>query len=100
MKIIVNSRCSGKTYSLLHMVNHKNGYIVCVSRREADRVKDMADRNGFDINMPITFDEARNLKRVAGMGMDTKYFIDNADILLQTLISGPVEAITLSGTVE
>jgi hypothetical protein len=95
MKIIVKSRLGGKTTELIMLADKRNGYIICKDRNEAGRVANVARDMKHSINFPITFDVFQRTKYYA-MGIQ-KFFIDNADLLLQSMTSIPIAAITVTG---
>jgi hypothetical protein len=95
MKIIVKPRLGGKTIDLIRLAVKHNGYIICRDRNEAGRVANVARDMGHLINFPITFDEFQRNKYYA-IGIQ-KFFIDNADLLLQSMTSIPIAAITVTG---
>jgi hypothetical protein len=95
MKIIVKPRLGGKTTELIRLADKHNGYIICRDRNEAGRVANAASDMGHVINFPITFDEFQRTKYYA-IGI-RKIFIDNADLLIQSMTSVPIAAITVTG---
>lgn len=55
--IFTTGRRTGKTYKLLHLADNQNGYIVCRSRQESERLMKEAKKLGLKINKPITHDD-------------------------------------------
>ena len=94
MKIILRPERGGKTTELIRCANGKNGYIVCMDRVESHRVMQRAQDIGCDINFPITFDEFLS-HRYYSAGI-RKFFIDNVDVLLDTISNVPIDMITMS----
>lgn len=97
MRIISGARQSGRTTELIKLAAEadKNGevaYIVCHSQQEANRIARLASSARLDIRYPITFDEFLNYN-YAGTKI-TKFFIDNAEYLLNSL--SPIEIDTIS----
>ena len=94
MEIIIKNRNEGKTSQLISLADNYNGYIVCADRDFVQHIMKIAKTTGKNINMPITFDEFVR-KQYYGAGVD-KFYIDNADLLLQYLTAVRIEAITLT----
>lgn len=99
MNFIHEPRRAGKTTKLIKLADNYNGYIVCIDRREQERVfsvsQKMKERGEIQgINFPITFSDFLN-KNYAGRGCK-KLFIDNADMLLQSMALCEVDTITVS----
>ena len=98
MEIIVRGRRQGKTLKLVKMCHERGGYIVCLSRSEVNYVKNMAQIHGYNIPMTITFAEFLN-RDYYGKGCQ-KFYIDNADILLQRMTEVEIAAITMTKETE
>lgn len=94
MQVITSKRRSGKTTKLIRLCAEKGGYIVCVNRHHAHGIAQMAKDMELNIPLPITFDEFI-ARRYYGSGVG-KFFIDDADLLLQRLSAIHIEAITLT----
>ncbi len=94
MEIVVSGKQSGKTYNLIKACAEKGGYIVCLDHKQAYSIAERAREMGLDIPFPLTADEF-----LAGAyhppGVQ-RLFIDNADMLLQSMASVPIEIITMT----
>ena len=93
MKKIISPMGAGKTTKLIELADGYDGYIVCIDRKEVDRVSKEAEKFKKKINQPITFDEF--IQRQYGFGVK-KFHIDNADMLLQRISLVPIESISMS----
>lgn len=94
MRKIISQRNSGKTNKLIEISHTSGDYIVCQNRHEAERILSVAESTGFNIPMPITYEEFTN-KRYYSKGIKG-FLFDNVDIFLQTLTTVPIKAITLN----
>jgi hypothetical protein len=95
MKIIVKPRGAGKTHKLIKMcAKDLYSLIVCVDKRAVDATFSQAKEMGVTIPMPLTFEEFRN-RNYYGVSVNNFYF-DNLDLLIQSLTSIPVAAVTLT----
>jgi hypothetical protein len=98
MKIIMAGRKTGKTSLLINLAAEAEAkgevcYIVCRSHEQAYRIAQRAKEQGLNIGFPITFDEFIG-NRYARNNIE-KFFIDNADHLLQALTNVEIAAITV-----
>lgn len=97
MKVIYKGRQQGKTTEIIKecAANKKYSLIVCMSRRECERVFGMAKEMELTIPYPITYEEFLN-HRYAGQNIDA-FYIDNIDILLQSLSRGvPINTVSIT----
>jgi len=94
MEKIILKKGEGKTKELINRADNYNGYIVVMNLKEVGRVFKMAKDMEKEINQPITFDEFLE-SRYFGQGVK-KFYIDQADVFLQSLCNVPIEAITMS----
>lgn len=94
MNIKMRGRQKGKTTELINECHEKKGYIVCHSLDECRRVFHEALKMGKKIPMPISYDEFLN-KRYYSRGIE-RFYIDNADMLLQYITPVPIETITIN----
>lgn len=94
MKVFIGERRSGKTSELIKIAAENGGYIVCRSREMASEINSMAHKMGLSIAFPITYGEFLDVKYY-GLGV-SKFYIDDADALLQSLTVVPIEMITLT----
>lgn len=94
MQVIGGGRQSGKTTQLIQFAANNNGYIVCQSKPEAARIAAQARNMEVNINFPITYQEFIE-RRYNGKGV-SKFHIDNADYLLQSLTEVPIANITVN----
>lgn len=93
MEIIQSGKGTGKTFKLMQLANKCNGYIVCRNREQANFLHDLAFKNGYNINLPITADEFFG-GQFYGSGVK-KFYIDNIDAILQDFSKGvPIVAVT------
>lgn len=95
MKKIIASRSSGKTTELIRISSITKNYIVCQSIHDATRIQLYAKELGYDIPLPLSYDEFIN-KKYNGNGI-TGFLIDNVDMLLKRMSGNvPINAITLN----
>lgn len=94
MKIIIGSRCSGKTVRLVHISSTKNIPILVPHKRNATYIKELADQFCLDIPEPIILSDLQIKKPE-----QSSILIDQADDVLSKLIyekyGAFVEGITL-----
>ena len=95
MHALVGPRQSGKTTELIKLASTYGGYIVCRSRQMAGEISDMAHKMELRIAFPITYEEFIE-KRYYGKNI-SKFYIDDADALLQSMTAVPIEAVTITG---
>jgi len=95
MNIICRGRRGGKTVEAIKLAAETWSYIVCINRKEADRVFDVSKKLGIDIPNPITIEDFIG-KRYYAKGI-RGFIIDNADMCLQSLTTVPINAITITG---
>jgi len=96
MKVITRVRRGGKTTELIKECAKEKGNacIVCLSRKEAERIFYQAEKMKLKIPFPITFDELMQKRYIDKRNQ--RFYIDNADLLLQSLISSLISMITLT----
>lgn len=92
MQIVLKPRQSGKTMDMIKAADGHDGYIVCISHQEAVRVSRLAREWGYEINFPLTIDEFVH----GSYPIKTSLYLDNADMLLQSIAKVPIKAITLT----
>lgn len=95
MLSIVGGRQQGKTSALIKLAHEHGGYIVVRSKTMAAEVANRAREVKMPIAFPLTYEEFLN-KRYFGKGI-SKFWIDDADALLQSLTEVPIEGITITG---
>lgn len=95
MHVLVAKRQEGKTSALIALAHENGGYIVCRSKSMCGEIMNMARKMERRIAFPITYEEFIE-KRYYGKGI-SRFYIDDADALLQSLTAVPIEAITLTG---
>jgi len=95
MQVIVGGRQIGKTTELIKMAHENGGYIICRSKMMCGEIADMARKMEMRIAFPLTYEEFLN-KRYYGKGI-SKFYIDDADALLQSMTAVPIEAVTMTG---
>ena len=101
MRIIIRPRLAGKTFEIIKYASEKNRLILCFSRIEADRVWNemiLMHEDGKISNLPprpMSMTEFLD-GRARGKHYDG-VLIDNADVVLQMLVSPQkLEAISLN----
>lgn len=94
MHVFATERGFGKTTELIKLAAEHGGYIVCRDRRMAGEIADMARKRELHIAFPITYDEFLN-KRYYGQNI-SRFYIDDADALLQSMSSVRIDAITVT----
>lgn len=94
MKKIIMKRGHGKTYQLIKLSSELQNYIVCRNKNEAHMIMSMAKELNFNIPQPITYQEFIN-KQYYGQGIKG-FLIDNAEYLLQSMTSVPINAISIT----
>lgn len=98
MQVITGGRQSGRTTKLIHMCAEaeKNGevcYIVCHSHSAAYEIARKAKALGYkSFPFPVSYDEFMSSH---GKSFTSRYFIDNAELLLQRLTPVPIAAISV-----
>lgn len=93
-EIIVTKRGGGKTTTLIAMSAETGYYIICNSIQEAQRIFRIAIEAGFNIPLPITYDDFKR-NRYYGNGI-RGFLFDNAEDFLQSMTVVPIKAITVS----
>ena len=95
MDIIIKPCRAGKTTAIIRSAAKHFSYIVCINKREADRVFAQAKDMGLDIPQPITCQQFVNRQWHSG-GIKSFVF-DNADMLLQQMAGRvPVRAMSIN----
>ncbi len=97
MKIIYTQRGGGKTTKLLEEARKLKGYnlIVCIDKKEAQRVWKEILLKKYKLPQPITFKEFID-EAYCGMNINS-FLIDNADLFLQHLSRGvKIHAVTFT----
>ncbi len=96
MKIISKGRGEGKTYDLIELANKEDGYnlIVCHSRGEVLRVWKIILEKKYKLPQPITYIDFIN-RAYCGMNINN-FFIDNVDLLLQSITDVKIGGITVN----
>lgn len=93
MQIVLRPRQQGKTTELIRQAMQTNGYIVCHSERECDRVFQHAQKLGFNIRMPITW---RQFVEDRGAYSELEYHIDNLDMCLESMTNKKIFSVSLT----
>ena len=94
MKVICRPRQAGKTTEIIKRAADEFLYIVCINRHEVVRIAAQAKEMGLDIPFPVTIDEVLNGRM---QGSRIKGFaVDNADLIIERLISGPVRVVSVN----
>lgn len=99
MDIIVAPRGAGKTTQLIKKcAEYKYALIICHNKHLCEWTFSLAEKLGFAIPMPITYDDLmRGTYR--GKSIDA-FLLDNVDLFLRSLTAVPIAAITLTQEVE
>ncbi|MGL5766238.1 MAG: hypothetical protein ACRCX8_11420 [Sarcina sp.] len=91
MKILNLDRRKGKTTELIKLSNKKWIYIICLDRKRAENISNMAMEMNIDIPFPITMEElplrSNFIKEV---------LVDDMEDLLQCLVQKPILYATTS----
>jgi len=80
MNIIVGGRGTGKTTKLIYTSSVLNTPILVHSKKEADRILEMADGLNCEIPEPVVFGEHKNKHYTNGI------LIDNAERYIQAAL--------------
>jgi len=95
MRLISKPRRGGKTTELIRNCHNNGRLIVCHSRAEARRIYNQAVTTGYQIVLPITYDEFMT-RGYFGRHIDG-FCIDNLDMFLSNIAGNiPVTAATLT----
>lgn len=95
MKIIHNTRRSGKTTQLINRSSIFGGTIVCNNHEEAQRIFRIAKEEEKTIPFPVTYHEFIN-KKFRGKNI-TEFYIDNLDCFLSIFSDNiPVNTVTIN----
>lgn len=96
MIIISKAREMGKTTWMIEEAKKLKGYnlIVCIDRKEANRLWKEILSKGYKLPLPITFDDFIK-QNYYGHNINA-FLIDNADMLIQYMSRGvKIHAITI-----
>ena len=94
MKVIT----AKKTTTLIKMADKKNGYIICFSMQEANRVFAKALKMDCLINYPLLFDQF--IKGQYAASEVKKVYVDNVNMCLESISKVYIEAVALTVKVE
>lgn len=94
MRIIRTERGKGKTAELIKQSARDWSYILCMNKRNAHYIHDMAREMGFDIPYPITPAD------LPLRGFKGSVLIDEIDYILPTLVGTQVDTITTSAPID
>ena len=94
MEKIIQERASGKTAKLIKRSAQTGDYIVCYSLAQASNVQLRANDMGLKIPFPISFREF--IKGEYGRDGIKGFLIDDLDFCIQSYITVPINAITMS----
>lgn len=95
MQVIVRPRQGGKTTEMLRMAAENFSYIVCPTRKDVDRLWQLARTLDVDIPHPITWDEfVQGRYHLAGVG---SFVIDDLDRCVQYMSHVEIKAISVTG---
>lgn len=94
MKKVILGRGQRKTSELIYISWMTGDYIVCKDMKECNEVQLFAMKLGYNIPLPITYDEFINgeyhAKGIKGL------LIDNVERLLNYISKVPINAISLN----
>lgn len=97
MRMLLGSRGSGKTNTLIEaMAENPNAVTVVSSRREAELFLEQAQGNGYTIdprNVLTAHDFREGRLRFL---REREIYVDNVDFVLATLLGGPVAYATMT----
>lgn len=96
-KIIVSGRGAGKTEKVIRESYEKGLIIVCQNQTEAHNIFEQAKKLGLNIPEPLSVNLFKNNKFFDPKIFREGVIVENADVILESLLSVPVETITLSG---
>jgi len=94
MKVIIKPRGWGKTTELIKLAAENEGYIVCHSLQEVDRISQQARDMELNIRYPITYKEIKDNPLYSRFSIPI--MIDNAEKFIEYIIGNPVDWITLT----
>ena len=57
MKFISKGRRQGKTYDMIKLASENEGYILCSTFQQAQRIYDLSKDMGLSIHFPITYSD-------------------------------------------
>lgn len=99
MKVIARGRAAGKTTELIKESYRTGAYILVHHHSQADVIIQQAEKLGMEsMRYPITLDD---LRRNASMYHMVKgILIDNAELILKSLIPVPINTITITSNEE
>lgn len=100
MKAYILPRLGGKTTKLIELAAERGGYIVCLSRKDTERIAYLAQKLNLDIHFPITFQELLDRERTRGVIVKEFYFDDLDRILAAIAGTVSVAAFSMTGVVE
>ena len=82
-----------KTTELIKLAHNEPKLIVCATEKEAFRIREKAEREGYNIHLPITYREF--LERRYSFSNIKGLLIDNVDNFINYIARANVEAITI-----
>ena len=98
MNLVLRPRQSGKTTDLILKSRKTGSVIVCMSRKEVDRIYGIACNMDLIIPEPITYDQFLDKSTVSTRNIQS-VLIDNCEYFLQYVCPCRVEAISMSTTI-
>lgn len=91
MKILSLERGQGKTTELIKLSNKNWTYIICLDRKRAEYINNMAMKMNLDIPFPITLNELPLRSNFI-----QQVLVDDMEDLLQHIIRKPIVYATTS----
>ena len=92
MKVIYKPRGQGKTYDMIKLASDNNGYILCSTFQQAQRIYDLSKDMGLSIHFPIAYSD---LPLTKGQRIDS-ILIDNAEDFIEMAVGKKVSAISIT----
>lgn len=96
MKVIAKGRGNGKTAELINMSHETKCYISVQTPNQAKEIFARAKSQGFNIPYPILYSDLIGGKLRSTSVAYRGVLIDEAQILLKTLIDVPITAMTIT----
>jgi hypothetical protein len=94
MKVIYDSRGSGKTTKAIQRSAETGFYIITLNRKSAENIATLARKMKLTIPFPLTFEEF--IEKIYFSSGVKEIIIDDADQLLTTLSRVRIDTITMT----
>ena len=100
-RVLAGARRNGKTSELIRMAAKEGLYIVTSTKQCAQRIAAQAHRMGINnLLYPVTCREVCDLRHTPYDTHKGRVLVDNADIVLALLLNMPIEAMTVTTSVQ